>query len=416
MYFHIYKSPPWKGDIKISGSKNAALPILFSCLLTSKTIKLKNIPKLKDIENTLKLFKKLNVKINKKKDNLYINAKNIENNKINKKLSNSIRASIWLLSTLTIRLGKIKIYSPGGCNIGNRKIDLHINSLNKLGININIKNDLIKTKINKLKGNIINFKKISVGATINSILCAVLIKNNITTINNIAIEPEIIDTINFLKKIGAKIYWIKKKKIKILGVKELHEGTYTIISDRIETGTFLVGGLISKGNITCYNTNYKFISIIIKMFQKIGANIKTGNDFISLNIKKKHKSINVYTNVYPGFPTDMQPQFTLLNTVANGNSIIKDNIFKKRHAHICELNKMGALLKIKNNKIYCKGIKNIKGNNVFGNDLRCTATLILAGSIALGETKIYLADNVDRGYLSIEKKLKKVGLNIKRII
>ncbi len=402
------------GEIKISGSKNSALPIIFSSLLIKEDIKISNIPKIKDILTTLKIFKKIGVKYKFNKS-LYINAKTINSSKLPFKLINKIRASIWLYSTLLIRSGKVKINNPGGCNLGYRPIDLHIYALKKLGAKIKHKNDLIEISIKKLKPNEIIFNKISVGATITAILASILIKG-ITTIKNCAIEPEITDTINFLNKMGANINGIGTKKIIIKGVNKLHGGSYKIISDRIETGTFLLSATITQGKITCYNINPNLLHKVINKLKLTKAKIFTGNDYISLNMNnQKILPINISTKPYPGFPTDLQPQFTVLNIISTGNSIIKENIFKDRFNHINELNKMGAnIKKINDNTIICKGVKKIYGTKVNAHDLRSSASLILAGIIAHGKTIINNISYIYRGYEKLINKFEKIGVLIKK--
>ncbi len=413
--FYIYGPNKTNGEIKISGAKNSILPILFASLLIKEDIKIKNIPKIKDVKTTLKIFKKIGSKITFNKS-IYINNKYINKSNLTFKLIKKIRASVWFLSPIIIRLGKIQIYKPGGCNIGKRPIDLHIYGLKHLGIIIKKKNKIIYGYIKKLHNNTINIPKKSVGATITIILASIFIKG-ITIIKNISQEPEIIDTINFLKKMGANINLISKKnKILISGVKILKGGTYKIISDRIETSTYLVAAAISKSKITCYNTNPFFITNIIKKLKLSGAKIKTGNDFIKLNMNNNRtKSINISTSPYPGFPTDMQPQFTLLNTLSKGNSIITENIFENRFQYVKELIFMGAKIKKRKNILICKGVKKLVAKKIKATDLRSSVSLIIAGCVAHGKTIIKNINYVDRGYEKIEKKLNTIGFNIKRI-
>ncbi len=402
-----------KGNVKISGSKNSALAILFASLLTNEDIKIKNIPNIKDIYITLKLFSKIGIKIKKNK-HLIINSKNIKKKYIPKKLIKKIRASIWLISPLLIKFGKIKIHIPGGCKIGSRPIDLHLYGLQKLGAKIKLENNYITVKIKKkLTSNNIIFPKISVGATITTILASIFI-TGVTTIKNFAQEPEILDTINFLNTLGAKILY-SKNKIKILGVKKLHGGIYKIIPDRIETGTYLIASAISRGKIICYNTNPNLLTNVLNKLKLSGSKIKTGNDFIKLSMSKRPYPVNIKTLPYPNFPTDLQPQFTVLNTLAKGKSIITENIFKKRFNHVNELIKMGAKIKIKNNKILCNGTKKIFGTKVNAKDLRSAASLIIAGCVAHGITTIKNIDYIYRGYENIEKKLYNLGIKIEII-
>ncbi len=402
-----------KGEVKISGSKNSALPILFSSLLVNEDIKIKNIPNIKDIYITLKIFNKIGVKIKNNKY-LIINSKNIKNNYFPKKLIKKIRASIWLISPILIKFGKIKIHTPGGCKIGNRPINLHLYGLKKLGAKIKFQNNyiIVKIKKKKLTANTIVLPQISIGATLTIILASILTPG-ITTIKNFAKEPEILDTINFLNNLGAKIK-IKKKSIKILGVKKLHGGIYKIIPDRIETGTYLISSLISKGKIICYNTNANLLKNVLNKLKLSGAKINIGNDYIKLNMHKRPNSINIETFPYPNFPTDLQPQFTVLNILAKGKSIITENIFPNRFNHVKELKKMGAKIKIKKNKLICKGIKKIFGTKVNAKDLRSSASLLIAACAAYGTTTIKNIHHIYRGYENIEKKLYNLGVKIKK--
>ncbi len=418
--FYIEGPTKIKGEVKISGSKNSALPIIFSSLLIKNQLNIENIPKIKDIKTTLLILKKIGVK-SKFNKSLFLDTKNIKPLSYPCNLITKIRASIWIISPLLINFNKLKINMPGGCNIGKRPINLHINILKLLGykIKINKKKSIYIYNYNKkkIKNDIkIKIPKISVGATITSILLTVLKKNQITTIENIAKEPEIIDTINFLNKMGAKIKILNKKRIKILGVKNLHGGTYKIIPDRIETSTFLISSTISKSKIICYKTNPYLLKNIINKLILCGAKIKIGNDFIKLNMKnKKPKSINIYTSPYPGTPTDIQTMFTLLNILSKGNSTITETIFKNRFTHIKELKKMGAKIKKKKNKILCKGVKFLKGTNIKAKDLRSAICLTIAGCLAYGKTIIKSINHIDRGYENIEKKLINLGCKIKRI-
>lgn len=413
----IIKGPvKLKGEVNISGSKNAALPILFASLLIKEVIEIKNIPKLKDIDVVIKLLLHLGVKIQNNKS-LIINASNLYNNfDFPQNLIQSIRASIWLVSPLLFRLKKIKIFLPGGCSIGIRPIDLHIKYLQKLGANIYIKNNFIIASIDKkFKGSHIIMKKSSVGATISIILAAIYAKN-ITIIDGAAREPEIKDLINFLNIMGANIRGAGTKKIIIQGVSQLRGGIYTIMDDRIETGTFLIAAAISKGHILCKNTNPKNLKIVLKKLKYSGAKIKTGINWCSINMNnKKPKAVNIKTGPYPNFPTDMQPQFTLLNCIASGFSIIHETIFENRFLYTHELNKMGAKIFIKNNKAFCKGVTSLYSTKIKATDLRASISLVLAGCIATGITIINNIDYIDRGYEDIEKKLISLGAKIKRL-
>lgn len=403
------------GKVIISGSKNAALPILFSSLLTEKKVQIYNIPKLKDIEIAIKLLNYLGVKT-KIKQAIYINAKNINIFCTPYKLAKIIRASFWALGPLVARFGKGQIAFPGGCEIGSRPIDLHIFGLRKLGAKIKFKKNYIEAYVNgKLKGNHIILKKVSVGATV-TIMNAATLAVGTTVIENAACEPEIVDTANFLKTIGANIKGAGTNIITIVGVNYLKGGKYTVISDRIETATFLVAAAISRGNIFCYKAQPNMLKNILIKLKEAGADIKIGLDWISLNMHgKRPKAISVKTEPYPGFPTDMQSQFTLLNMISIGTGMITETIFENRFMHVPELIKMGAIAKVKKNKIISYGINKLFGAKVFATDLRASVSLVLAGCIAEGTTIIDSIHHIDRGYESIEKKLIAIGADIKRI-
>ncbi|QJC34312.1 UDP-N-acetylglucosamine 1-carboxyvinyltransferase [Enterobacteriaceae endosymbiont of Donacia cinerea] len=413
----IIKGPvKLKGEVNISGSKNAALPILFSSLLIKEIIEIKNIPRLKDIDVVIKLFLNLGVKIKNGKS-LIINTRNLYTNfNFPENLIKSIRASIWLISPLLVRFKKINISLPGGCSIGMRPIDLHIKYLKKLGANIYIKNNRIIASINKnFIGSHIIMKKNSVGATI-SIILAAIYAQNITIIDNAAKEPEIKDLIHFLKTMGANIKGEGTNQIIIKGVLKLKGGVYTIMDDRIETGTFLIAAAISKGYIICKNTNPQNLKIVLKKLKYTGADIKTGKNWCSINMNnKKPKAVNIITGPYPSFPTDMQPQFTLLNCIALGKSIIQETIFENRFLYIHELIKMGAKIFIKNNKVFCRGIKSLYSAKIKATDLRASISLVLAGCIAKGKTIVNNVNYIDRGYENIENKLISLGAKIKRL-
>ena len=377
------------GNVIISGSKNAALPILFMTILTEKKIKISNVPKLRDINIAIQLLKSLGAKIKYKKKNLYINTSAIKIHSPPYDLTKQIRASIWMLAPLLIRFGKAKIFLPGGCKIGARPIDLHIKGLISLGAKIILENNYIYASIKKpLTGRRIRIKKISVGATI-TVMSAATLAQGTTIIENAAQEPEIIDTAKFLNTLGANIIGAGSNRILIKGVLKLIGGKHKIIPDRIETGTFLIAAAISKGYIICHDTEPKHLKNVLMKLSESGAEIKTGKDWIQLDMRgKKPKSINVSTSPYPGFPTDMQPQFALLNSISQSQGTITENIFENRFIYTSELIRMGAKIKIKNNYIICKGVPNLYSQNVFSNDLRGSATLVLAGCIARGTTTV----------------------------
>lgn len=413
--FYIQGPTVLSGEVNISGAKNSALPIIFATLLASEPVEIYNAPKSKDIDIAIKLLKQLGARV-EHHDVIFTDTNNVSSNSISYDLVKSMRASIWILAPLVARFGKGQIWLPGGCSIGKRSVDLHINGLKKMGATITIDEDCITATVNgRLRGTHIVMNKISVGATV-TIMSAAALAKGITIIDNAAREPEIVDIANFLKMLGTNISGAGTKRIIIEGSQKLKGGKYYIIPDRIETGTFLVAATISRSNIICLKTNPKNLKFVLKKLQESGADINFGKDWIKLNMHgRRPKAITVRTEPYPGFPTDMQAQFTLLNTISQGIGKITETIFENRFMHIPELNRMGAQVQILNNTIICHGVNTLIGNQVTSTDLRASISLILAGCIAEGLTIIDKIYHVDRGYENIEKKLKNIGANIQRI-
>ncbi|QCI17986.1 UDP-N-acetylglucosamine 1-carboxyvinyltransferase [Buchnera aphidicola (Acyrthosiphon lactucae)] len=403
------------GNVIISGSKNAALPILFMTILTEEKIKISNVPNLTDINIALKLLVYLGVKIKYKKI-LCIDASSINIFHAPYHLIKKIRASIWILGPLLARFGKAKIFLPGGCKIGRRPIDLHLNGLIQLGAKIDLKDNCIDAYVKgRLQGKYILMEKISVGATI-TIMSAATLAQGYTVIDNAACEPEIVDIAKFLNSLGANIIGAGSKKIYIKGVIKLTGGVHQVIPDRIETGTFLVAAAISQGHIICHKTEPKHLKSVLIKLNEAGAKIETGKDWIKLDMRgKRPKALNIFTAPYPGFPTDMQAQFALLNTISKGIGTITETIFENRFIYASELINMGAKIEIQKNTIICYGIPKLISSNVFCSDLRASATLILAGCIAAGLTIVNHTYHLIRGYESFPNKLNKLGADIKII-
>ena len=406
-----------KGQVKISGSKNASLPILAATLLSNKKIQLSNLPKVKDIETMILLLKSLDTKIKYSKINKILS---IENNKKNKtfvsySLVKTMRAGILALGPLLARYSKAKVSLPGGCAIGTRPIDIHLKALSKLGVRYKIVQGYVYANAPKgLVGAKIKFPKISVGATENLIIAASLAKGQ-TVLSNCAIEPEIKDLVNFLNKMGCKIHWIGKRTVKILGVKNLNEVEYKIMPDRIEAGTYLIAAVLTKGKIEIIGINPKIIRTEINILKKIGAGIKLKNDRIIIQGNKKIKNINIKTAPYPGFPTDLQAQMMVLLCKANKRSVISEKIFENRFMHVSELNRMGAKIKIKGNNAIIEGNTKFEGAELMATDLRASVSLILAALASKSKSRINRIYHLDRGYEKIEIKLKKIGAKIKRL-
>jgi len=407
-----------RGEVSISGSKNAALPILAATLLFDKNVTIKNLPRVKDIDTMLNLLKSLGKKISYKNNKkIAIISKGKKNNFFAPySLVKTMRAGILVLGPLLAKNKKAKVSSPGGCSIGVRPIDIHLKAISKLGVKIQIEKGYVNAKAQKgLVGSEIRFSKISVGATENSILAACLAKGT-TTIKNCAIEPEIKDLTNFLKTAGAKIKWIGKRTLKIEGVKTLKSITYSIMNDRIEAGTFCVAACLNGGNLKIKNFEPKFINTEINLLKKIGAKIKTTKNTIQIKGPKKIRSLDfLKTGEYPNFPTDLQAQIMVLLTRANGKSTIEENIFENRFMHVPELKRLGAKINIKGNKAIIEGTNNLEGAELMSSDLRASVALVLAAFISRGTSIINRVYHLDRGYEKIENKLKKIGVKIKRI-
>ena len=413
--FKIFGPTQLNGEVIISGAKNAALPILFASLLATEPVKILNAPRLKDIETTLELLKRLGVKI-EYNENIILDASQIDDLCAPYELVKTMRASIWALGPLVARFGQGQVSLPGGCAIGARPVDLHISGLEKLGATITLDEGYVKATVNgRLKGAHIVMEKVSVGATV-TIMCAATLAEGVTVIENAACEPEIADTAKFLNILGAKISGAGSEKIIIEGVEKLGGGVHQILPDRIETGTYLVAAAISKGSIVCRKTNPTMLEAVIAKLIEAGAEIKTGDDWISLNMQyKRPKAVNIYTAPHPGFPTDMQAQFTLLNIIAEGTGIIKETIFENRFMHVPELIRMGAKAEIEGNTLITQGVEKLTGTEVMATDLRASASLVLAGCIANGTTIVDRIYHIDRGYDAIEDKLRALGVNIERI-
>ena len=402
------------GSIDIPGSKNATLPILVASLLSEKNLNLTNIPKLQDVKSMILLLRSFGVKINENDSKLTLNAKNLKNNIADYDLVRKMRASILVLGPLLARFKKAKISLPGGCSIGTRPIDIHLNSLNKLGINFEIVNGFISGLVkNELIGNIIDLPFPSVGATENIMMAAILAKGK-TIINNAAKEPEIIDLGECLNSMGAKIIGQGTNTINIEGVNSLHDSSYDIMFDRIVAGTYVLAGVMINKKFTVKNIKSKYLESLIQTLIKMKANLMVNDNDITILPSKKIIGINIETAPYPGFPTDLQAQIMALMCMANGPSTIKEKIFENRFMHVSELNRLGANIKIKKDTAYVEGNKQFKGAQVMASDLRASVSLVLAGLCAKGETTVNRVYHLDRGYEKIEETLGIYGPIIRR--
>ena len=411
----VFGAKKLKGQIKISGSKNASLPILAATLLSKKKVFLKNLPRVKDIETMVSLLKSLGSKINFTNNNLVIDNKKQSKNFASYSLVKTMRAGILVLGPLLAKFGKAKVSLPGGCAIGTRPVDIHLDALSKLGVKYKIVQGYVHATAPKgLIGNKIKFSKISVGATENLIIAASFAKGT-TILNNCAIEPEIKDLVNFLKRMGCNIKWISNRSVKIEGVSKVKETIYPVMFDRIEAGTYLVAAAVTEGNLKIKNIVPKIIQTEINTLKKIGAKIKVKNDEVHIVGNKKIKSINIKTAPYPGFPTDLQAQMMVLLCKANKQSVIKEDIFENRFMHVAELNRMGAKISTDGNKAKVIGNINFEAAELMATDLRASVSLILAALTAKGKSVVNRIYHLDRGYENIEKKLKKVGAKIRRV-
>ena len=402
------------GTINISGSKNASLPILAASLLIDEVVTLKNIPNVKDILTMIVLLENIGKKIefSAAKNEVKIYPQKIKKLEAPYNLVKTMRAGVLVLGPLISKYGYAKVSLPGGCAIGSRPVDLHIEALKKMGAKIKIDNGYILAEVaEKLKATNFKFPSVSVGATENLIMASVLCEGK-TLIKNIAIEPEILDLIDFLNHSGAKILFNSKRSITIEGVDRLRGVSYTIIPDRIEAGTYAIASLITNGKITLNKINKDIMKNIFDVLKKAGAQLdfkKTNSVTVS---RKKIKSLNVKTLPYPGFPTDMQAQLMSLLCLSKGKSVIKEDIFENRFLHVPELKRLGANIKIKNQSAHIVGIEKLKGAEVMATDLRASVSLVLAGLVAQGTTTINRVYHLERGYENLVGKLKKCGAKI----
>ena len=405
-----------QGSINISGSKNASLPILAATILLDK-VTLNNIPQVKDIDTMIELLTSLGseIYINKNKKKI-----KIHNYKSNKKVAKykyvkTMRAGILVLGSLLSKFGKAKVSLPGGCAIGLRPVNLHIEALKKMGVKIKIIEGYIyATTNNGLKGAKISFPKVSVGATENLIIAACKAKGR-TILSNCAIEPEVKDLSNFLIKLGCKIKWLGKRKVQIDGVKNLKDINYNIMFDRIEAVTYMIAAAATNGRVSIKNIQPKIIDKEILLLKKIGVKIIEKKNKITIISSKSLKGINIKTSPYPGFPTDLQAQLMVLMCKAKNQSIIRENIFENRFMHVSELNRMGADIIVKGRKAIINGNKKLNGAQLMATDLRASVSLVIAALISNKKSIINRIYHLDRGYENIEKKLSNCGANIKRI-
>jgi len=405
------------GAITISGSKNAILPILASTILTNKKILIKNIPIVKDVLTMVELLKTIGsiIKLNKNKKKIVIFNKKSLKTFAPYHLLKTMRAGVLVLGPLLAKYRIAKVSLPGGCAIGSRPINFHLEALKKMGAKINIRDGYIFASAKKgLKGCAIKFPKISVGATENILIAACFAKGE-TKLKNCALEPEIIDLISFLKKTGCKIKKTGNRSISVTGVTKLKPAVHKVIFDRIEAGTYIIAAALTKGKVKIKNINPKIMSTEIDLLNKMGVDVIKKKNYIIASRSKKLRSINIITKPYPGFPTDLQAQIMVLMTRAQGVSTIKEDIFENRFMHVSELRRMGAQIEVKGNKAKIFGKSKLNGAELMATDLRASVCLVLAGLVPSNKTVVNRIYHLDRGYEKIENKLSKCGAQIKRI-
>jgi UDP-N-acetylglucosamine 1-carboxyvinyltransferase len=405
-----------RGDVRISGAKNAALPVLVSSLLSEEPLVVNNIPHLQDITTTLELLGRIGVRlVVHEKMTIEADASNLTSRTAPYDLVKTMRASILVLGPLLARFGEAEVSMPGGCAIGSRPVDLHIKGLQAMGAEIQLDSGYIKARAKRLKGARIFMDMVSVTGTENLMMAATL-ADGVTTIENAAREPEVADLAECLIAMGAKIEGAGTDIIKIKGVKKLHGGEHSVIPDRIETGTYMVAAAITGGNVRVRDTRPAMVDSIIEKLREAGADIELGEDWVRVNCENKRlTAVNVRTSPFPAFPTDMQAQFVVLNSIADGTGSVTETIFENRFMHVQELVRMGADIEMQGNTAIIRGVDTLHGAPVMATDLRASASLALAGLVADSETMVDRIYHIDRGYECIEEKLAGLGAQIRRV-
>ena len=405
------------GDVAISGAKNAALPILMATLLAEGESRISNVPRLNDVATTLKVLDSLGASTSHGEDGaVRISANGLDNYCAPYELVKTMRASILVLGPLLARFGSADVSLPGGCAIGARPVNLHIHGLQLMGAEVVVDQGYIKARVDgRLKGATIFMDQVSVTGTENLMMAACL-ADGVTLIENAAREPEVVDLANCLNAMGAKITGAGSDTVRIEGVERLTGIDYSVMPDRIETGTFLVAGAICRGKIRCTHTDPQSLEAVLAKLEEAGAKLTLGDDWIELDMQgRRPKAVNIKTVPHPGFPTDMQAQFCVLNSVAEGTAVVTENIFENRFMHVPELQRMGASIELEGNTAICQGREGLNGAQVMATDLRASASLVIAGLVAEGDTLVDRIYHIDRGYEQIEKKLNALGANIERI-
>jgi len=407
---------PLNGDVWISGAKNAVLPILAACLLADEPVTIGNVPHLHDVTTTMELLGQMGVQlVVDERMKIHVDPRPANRYFAPYDLVKTMRASILVLGPLVARFGEADVSLPGGCAIGSRPVDLHLKGLQALGAEVWVENGYIKARAKRLKGAHIHLDLVTVTGTENIMMAAVLAQGT-TVIENAAQEPEVIDLANCLNAMGAKIEGAGTATLIIEGVERLSGTTYEVLPDRIETGTFLVAAAITGGKITAKRARPKTLDAVLGKLEDAGAHINTGEDWIELDMRgRRPKAVNVTTAPYPAFPTDMQAQFTALNCVAEGVGVITETVFENRFMHALELQRLGADIRLEGNTAIIKGVGHMSGAPLMATDLRASASLVLAGLVAQGDTVVDRIYHIDRGYENIEEKLGGLGARIRRL-
>jgi UDP-N-acetylglucosamine 1-carboxyvinyltransferase len=408
---------PLEGEVRISGAKNAVLPILCATLLADGPVDIGNVPHLHDVVTTIKLLRELGAQVEHDTGNghVHVDARSVNSHIAPYELVKTMRASVLVLGPLLARYGAAEVSLPGGCAIGSRPVDQHIKGMQALGAEVSVEHGFIKAKADRLKGGRVVFDMVSVGATENVLMAAAL-ADGVSVLENAAMEPEIVDLADCLIAMGAKIEGAGSNRITVHGVERLHGGRHDVVADRIETGTFLVAAAMTGGRIVARAARPETLDAVIDKLTEAGAEISVDADSITLDMRgKRPKAVNIATAPHPGFPTDMQAQFMALNCVADGVAVITETIFENRFMHVQELQRLGADIRIEGHTAIVRGQSQLSGAPVMATDLRASASLILAGLVADGETLIDRIYHLDRGYERIEAKLSALGAKIKRI-
>lgn len=407
---------PLSGSIHISGAKNAALPILAATLLAEGTMTIGNVPHLRDITTTMELLGRMGVRLVVDEGmNVQVNASAITECFAPYELVKTMRSSVLVLGPLLARFGEAVVSLPGGCAIGSRPVNLHLEGLTRMGAQIRVENGYIHARAPRLKGAHLCMDMVTVTGTENLMMAACLAQGT-TVIENAAREPEVVDLANCLLSMGARIEGAGTSAITVEGVDGLAGSRYEVLPDRIETGTFLVAAAITGGHVRALGTAPAMLEAVLERLEEAGAEIQVGEDWVSLDMHgNRPRAVSVHTAPYPGFPTDMQAQFTALNTVAEGVGMITETIFENRFMHVLELQRMGADIRVEGNTAVTRGVKTLMGAPVMATDLRASAGLVLAGLVAQGETSVERIYHLDRGYERIEEKLSQLGARIRRV-